>query len=71
MKYANSEQTRKLAATRSNIGSMNFDEIGKFIGVDNNPDDCYDESGDGNNAGDGKVNNTYPDQSLRVKGNRN
>lgn len=64
-------QDKQLGETRSNIGSMSFKEIGEYIGVDNNPDDLIDESGTASNPMDGKVNNTYPDQSLKVKGNSN
>lgn len=67
----NNKQDKKYAASRSRIGSMSFDEIKKWNGIDVNPDDMVDPSGASINPDDGKVMNTYPDQNLRVRGNSN
>lgn len=70
MSYDN-KQNKKYADSRSRIGSMSWDEIKKWNGIDVNPDDMDDLSGAGADPDAGKVVNTYPDQSLRVKGNSN
>lgn len=51
---ANDKQDKKYALSRSRVGSMSFEEIGKFIGVNYNPDDVMlDPSGMARNSDDG------------------
>lgn len=47
-------QDKRIVDSRSDIGSMNFNQIRKFIGVDVNPDDLEDESGTSVNLRKGK-----------------
>lgn len=64
------KQDKTYAESRSRIGSMSFQEIGKYIGVDNNPDDMEDQSGTASNPGDGEEDRDY-DKMVKVTGNRN
>lgn len=52
---------KKLTESRSNIGSMSFSEIKKFIGVDTNVDTMEDASGMPTNPEAG-YSNTQSDQ---------